>query len=682
MFSRRRVLLPMVCLLGVAGLHATALAANDPLQTAKAQRTQEHAKAKTDLVQAMDKQIKDAGSAGNLDLLKTLTSQKDAFETTGILPDAAPLKDAVAAYTQAMHKADGELVAAYETAINSATPDQAMVLRKERRELLEGASDKPAADSPEAVGVLLDRARTQYTQEVTDAKKVYLHAFDVRIDTVSSSGDLNAVEKLQAARTAADSDSELPEGFTDSAINSARATYQRTVQTCNQKLAQSYREAVRNFTRLKAIDKAQAAQAEFEATGLSNMQTGAVPSAGNSGGGMSRLPHALPSYLTASGGYAAEKEGIRPAQKCVISTKATDLLTKDFLFDLSVHVPKENEEIIAGLGDGTDRGSIRIRIREDGGWGRRASLCHGDEWGETIGDIHKDEIYVIRFERHGGPITVSVGSIANGKFTADMTQTLSDPKELVPGLSEKRSAIFFEGDAVFCSSRLLIGANAAVSDAAGGGGHVASAFEPVQFSTAGAAPAATAAPAAEAGVYKLASDKLPEGFVATGTYGVRGGGLVPFNDKTFIQTKEGGFLSKDFVFETSVNIPVKPHAVEVGIGDGTVKGSLRLVVRTDGNWGLRAFLCQPGDEWGKKIADLHGDGPRILRLEKHGEVITATVGNESNGKFTEEATQTLTDLKSTAKEVTDRHAHLFFTGEEVWSQLKLHTGPAAAGEAP
>ena len=102
------------------------------------------ATAKATLVAAMDSQIKTAGSEGNLDLLKTLTSQKDTFESSGILPDTQSLKDAVARYTDASRKADGELVSAYETAIDSATPEQAMMLRKERARFTgKGQADKP-----------------------------------------------------------------------------------------------------------------------------------------------------------------------------------------------------------------------------------------------------------------------------------------------------------------------------------------------------------------------------------------------------------------------------------------------------------------------------------------------------------------------------------------------------------
>ncbi len=428
---------------------ASADAVKDQLDKAKALRTEDRAKARTTLIQAIDVQIKTAGSAGDLDTLKILTTQKDDFLTAGIVPNIPALKEPVAQYTQSLRKADGALVAAYETAIEAYTSeskaDAAAVVRNDRCALLDGTSESSSPGSPEAVGLVLELARSDYQQAVGDAKKTLLQAIDARINTATNAGDLKAVTKLEAARAAADSDAPLPEGFNDVAVLSAESRYGLTVQAANQKLANAYREAVRNYTRARAIDKAEAVQAELDAIGLN-----AAPSAGTgSGAGPStdasyKLTRSIPSILEATGAFSAEKGGIRPARGAVVATRSADFLSKDFVFDVYVQVPKEDEAVTVGIGDTTEKGSLRVVIRDEGGWGRRAVLTHRD-WGVNMGDIHTPELYVVRFERHGGPITSSVGSIFDGKFTPDMSQTVSDVQGNVARRLGETCAVIFLG---------------------------------------------------------------------------------------------------------------------------------------------------------------------------------------------------------------------------------------------
>ncbi len=184
-----------------------------------------------------------------------------------------------------------------------------------------------------------------------------------------------------------------------------------------------------------------AAETSSQATAASN-STSTGNSTGNSSGnaaseavpqnrGVIKLTRSLPLYLTASGPFSADKDGIRLAQDANIQTRAGDFLDKDFIFDVYLTVPKEyDKDVSVGIGDTTDKNSIRILIHQDGGWGRRAFLTLCTQWGENFGDIHEGEAYVLRLERHAGPITASVGSIENGQFVAEMSQTVSDPKTM------------------------------------------------------------------------------------------------------------------------------------------------------------------------------------------------------------------------------------------------------------
>lgn len=403
--------------------------------------------------------------------------------------------------------------------------------------------------------------------------------------------------------------------------------------------------------------------------------------------GVLKLTRSLPLYLIASGPFSADKDGIRLAQDANIQTRSGDFLDKDFIFDVYLTVPREyDKDVNIGIGDTTDKNSIRILIHQEGAWPRGAFLPICTQWGERFGDIHPGESYIFRLERHKGPITASVGSIENGQFVAEMSQTVSDPKTMAADLSEKRAHLFFYGkDVLFSQVRLLTGpaadAGQNASAASTNAGTTAGDATASANNGASAAPSAAAADAAN-GFYPLTSPQLPPAFSATGTYNATPDGLKPF-EKCVIQTKAEDFLSKDFIFEATVDVPQKmdKEQLVIGIGDSTDKGSLRMTIRVDGGWGKRAFICL-GDEWGKNFGDIREGGVRVMRLERHGTAITASIGSETDGKFSPELSQTVSDVKSEVPGLSDRYAHLFFSGQAVWSQLRLVTGDAAAEQPP
>jgi hypothetical protein len=158
------------------------------------------------------------------------------------------------------------------------------------------------------------------------------------------------------------------------------------------------------------------------------------------------------------------------------------------------------------------------------------------------------------------------------------------------------------------------------------------------------------------GVYRLNSDQIPAAFQSTGTYSVSDAGLKPFDSKSLVITREKDFLSKDFLFEANVDVPLKEDWIIMGLGDGTEKGSLRLVIRRDAGWGWRAFLTK-GDEWGKRIGDIRVAGPRVLRIERHGTSVTVAAGVDNAGKFESDMSQTIPDAKAAVEELSEHQAH-------------------------
>jgi hypothetical protein len=438
------------------------------LDKAKTISSAEHARARAALIQAIDAHIKTTAASGDLDALKSLTSQKDAFTTVGVLPNAALLKDAVTQYSAALRKADGQLVVAYEAAIQALTDtnqaDEAKNLRRERQAILSGAaaSDGGASDMPEAVLVVFERSKSDYLKTVADARKAYLDVISSRMDAATRAGDLNGVTQLRTAKSAVEADHALPEGIKDSSILGARTRFASTVQTANTKLATAYREAIRGFTRARQFDQATGVQAEMNALGLGAPVAPAAESGAVGGDSGSRLARILPSFIGTSGTYSSEKNGIRLAPGTTISTKSADFLTRNFVFDLEVFHVKQDGEARLCIGDETWQNSIQLVI------GRQEAILRlGEQWGKNFGRIHPEETYTLRIERRDGPITVSIGSVINGKFVAELTRTISDPKKTIPGLNERRAKIYFAGSDVFAKVRLATGAAAAAAEGDG-----------------------------------------------------------------------------------------------------------------------------------------------------------------------------------------------------------------------
>ncbi len=481
------IALLVLCASVASGSAASAGLVNDQLDKAKTMRADELARARTALIEAIDAQVKAAGAAGDLDLLRVVTTQKDEFVTAGLLPNIAALKDAGATYTQSARRADGKLVEAYEDAIEAYTTrsmiDRATVLRKERNALLEGTTGQASQDSPAAVGLLLERAKADYRQAVADAKHALVLAIEARIDASSDAGDLNAVTSLQAARAAAQTDAAFADGFSDAAVLSAESRYCWMVQSANRKLGDAYRDAIRGYTRARAIEKAEAVQAEFDATGIAVTSSeghelrsvAKFPSADTSrpkpappahdedhapaADGVYRLnSDELPPGFSATGTYSVSSEGLEPFDdRCLILTKEEDFLSKEFVFEARVDVPRKQDGIILGLGDGTDHGSLRLVIRPAGGSSARAFLALGDRWGKPIGDIREAGPRLLRIERHGTAVTVSVGTEKDGKFEAEISQTIADPKSAIADLGERRAHLFFTGKTVWSQVRLATG---------------------------------------------------------------------------------------------------------------------------------------------------------------------------------------------------------------------------------
>jgi hypothetical protein len=313
----------------------------------------------------------------------------------------------------------------------------------------------PAADT---VGVAIKQAKATHVQALAAAKADLLKSIDTRIASASDTGDLKTVTALRAARTSAESDGSIPADVKDGAIVGAKIRYDSAMKSANTTMATAYQAAIREYTKSRRIEDAQGMQAEFEAfqqsAGLS--ATGAPPKP-PAVEPVTRLGKLLPPLFNATGTYAAiPNGGIEPAKGTHLVTKPADFLlpTRDWVFDVWFNIKKKDGMGVVGIGDGHWEGSIAVGIRAPSDDKHGVSLHNGDVWGKKFGELKEPGDYMVRIEKTGPALTFSFGTEKEGKFEADCTRTINDPKDFMSKLSDKSAHLFFGGAIVFKQYRL------------------------------------------------------------------------------------------------------------------------------------------------------------------------------------------------------------------------------------
>jgi hypothetical protein len=140
-----------LCLaLGLAG-NARSDEPDEVLKKAKKSYYEATDKARATLLEGFASTIKTATASGNLDVVKALQAEKEAFESSGKLPTSARMKAAVAAYQVSLKQATTALDKAFEQAVKDFTKagklaqaDAAQAELKEFRSRAPAAHLKPA----------------------------------------------------------------------------------------------------------------------------------------------------------------------------------------------------------------------------------------------------------------------------------------------------------------------------------------------------------------------------------------------------------------------------------------------------------------------------------------------------------------------------------------------------------
>jgi|GEM_PF-4755026 len=107
--------------LGMTGLSSRAEEPEVTLEKAKKMHSESIEKARNALLDAFAMAMKIATGSGNLDVVKSLQAEKDAFESAGKLPTSARMKSASLSYQLALKHANVLLEKAYEQAVKDLT---------------------------------------------------------------------------------------------------------------------------------------------------------------------------------------------------------------------------------------------------------------------------------------------------------------------------------------------------------------------------------------------------------------------------------------------------------------------------------------------------------------------------------------------------------------------------------
>lgn len=234
------------------------------LDGAKAAHTQAVNNASKDLLAAFDDKIKSVSKTGNLNAVKQLMAEREAFESAGKLPSSNVMQAAVAKYWQATKQPDDALVSAYETAVREYTRkmliDRAEAVQNQMKEFLAGRKAGTAFDP---ILARLNEAKKQHRTRLQEAKEDLLLELDQMIRAAADRGDLDGVKALRAARKQFQTDGTLPE-LKEPAVKGAKIRYERAVKVAAAVLKAAYERTIRDYKRQKQFDRAKEVEQEMK----------------------------------------------------------------------------------------------------------------------------------------------------------------------------------------------------------------------------------------------------------------------------------------------------------------------------------------------------------------------------------------------------------------------------------
>jgi serine/threonine protein kinase len=162
----------------------------------------------------------------------------------------------------------------------------------------------------------------------------------------------------------------------------------------------------------------------------------------------------LPPYLVGVDAVVAGPDGLQIKAERFVRTKDGDLLTRDFVFDTVFAVSPDHSIMVAGLGEvvgWNSRRGVQLRLHRPPNPGGKSDidLCSGyvafSRAGtpeKSMGSLTHFGKYLLRFEKQGKALTISVHAEEKGHFTEIMKRSIPDLKSFDPSLNEHNAFLY------------------------------------------------------------------------------------------------------------------------------------------------------------------------------------------------------------------------------------------------
>jgi len=563
---------------------------------------------------------------------------------------------AVSSYSEAVIAADKSLDAAAKAW--SVTADTSHI----------PAPVDPGTTAANTVPAKLEAARAEYMATLAKARQTLVAAIDARMNAAADSGDLSAVESLQLAKISAARDGSVTEDAKDPSIVSAKARYDQAVATANHDLASAYHQAIRDYTKARQFTEAKAAQDELNAANLGDSRTvaadGSAPvSVSGNGeialkpGPMIALRHSLPPFLVGNE-FSSEGDGI--VLNSPVQTRAADLLSKDFIFDVECDRKDHGVPLFVGLSQGIaapdpKTTAIKVYPTHEGGGGF-IGMGNNDNCPE-MGHLPEPGKCLIRVEKIGRTVIFSIGTVEDGKFMPQLSREVVDIHAFNPDLQDKTTHLYIQG----------------------GKGEI---FTRVSLTTAESNSANQSRREIPFGSFSL--QRTVPGFLTGLTCNVTPDGLIPNGER--LQSISPAVLSKNFTCDVAFSY--HKHTTgwfgvgQAGTGDRPEKFvGIRIQA---GDAGHQVFYFNHSGDNGKDFGETTEAGSYIARITKQGQEVSFSIGTGEGPAFKPIASRTIGDLSSYDSELNTTNTHLFLGGNIAYSNISLSAPivPAVAQADP
>ncbi|MDY3552954.1 hypothetical protein R5W24_002044 [Gemmata sp. JC717] len=172
----------------------------------------------------------------------------------------------------------------------------------------------------------------------------------------------------------------------------------------------------------------------------------------------------LPSYLSAQPGLTFEPAGGLVLRDRLVRTTAADFATKDFTLDVVFRFKDKEQAIcVVGIGAAAPRpgggidlkDSVCSRLHGPGHGGYGTVTVSGQEE-RGLGAYKTEGPHLFRLRKKGNVLTMAVCIGFNGRFTADIEQSITDLKAAAPFLTRENSWLFFGAGGGVESVRLAV----------------------------------------------------------------------------------------------------------------------------------------------------------------------------------------------------------------------------------